>query len=197
MVCTARCEGLPDGGWHRDHAGEAGSRQSQLGVAGMICRHRSQTGLGRPLGWDWLIRRGAPVVPVRECPRCFVATEAKLERLAVLYVDTEVGGETRRVYCPHYQKSAVTPAAFEISRNMRDVFKDSFSCTYCPFRILEPSGALYCPYTQLDLAAHNLFFVEPNPDVPPHQPTHRLTISYWKCANCHSLIEASRKESSS
>lgn len=132
----------------------------------------------------------------RECPRCYAAAEANLQRLVALFVDTEVDGETRRVYCPHYQKSAVTPEAFEISRNMDDVFKDRFSCAYCPFRILEPSGGLFCLYSNLDSDARNLYYLEPMSNVQQHQPTHRISISYWKCPNCHSLIEVSRREDS-
>lgn len=130
----------------------------------------------------------------RECPRCHAVSQVGLQRLVADYVDREVDGETRRVYCPHYQTSAVTPAAFEISRSMDDVFKDSFSCAYCPFRIVEPEGGLFCLYSHLDSQARNLYYIEPAPQAESHQPVHRLSISYWKCPNCHSLIEQSRRE---
>lgn len=131
---------------------------------------------------------------VRECPRCHASEDAKIQRLVAFSVRNEVEGETRRVYCPHYQKSAVTPAAYEISRNMDDVFKDKFSCAYCPFRIVEQPGGFFCLYGTIDRNARNLYYLEPIMDTASSQSTHRLSISYWTCSNCGSMIEESRSE---
>lgn len=131
---------------------------------------------------------------VRECPRCHVSAEAKLQRLVAVSARDEVAGETERVYCPHYQHSAVMPAAYEIARDMNDAFKDSFSCAYCPFRIVEQTGGFFCLYDQMDPAVNNLYYVAPMPDAATKQPAQRLSVTYWTCSNCHSMIEVSRRE---
>lgn len=129
----------------------------------------------------------------RTCPRCECSGEVIAERWVSYHATDELATNLNREYCPHYQHTAVTPAAYEVNLNMDDVFKDRFSCAYCPYRVVETTGGFYCPFELLDPKERNMYYLAPEDVAERTVSVRKVVVSYWTCKHCASRIEISRR----
>lgn len=132
----------------------------------------------------------------RVCVRCGSPSNSSIKRLDITSVGNDDENIAERVSCPYYSKSEVTPEAFEANHNMDDCFKDKYNCCYCSHRIVEIEGGNYCPYEYHDAESREMYYLRPRvaPEKGSEYTARKLSMTYWECPVCKTLMEVSRQE---